>query len=179
MKIYLLLSVFVQSAAFSMPSQVILIRHAEKPFPIEGAHLSEQGYARARSWAPFFNSDPESIRFGKIVALYAMKPKNREGSVRAIETLVPTSLALNLPIRSKFLRDEIEPLVTEVFNEPAYDQKTVLICWEHKAIPKIARFMGAVIEPLNWSGEVYDQVWFLDWKDPHRVGFDSRRVDSE
>jgi broad specificity phosphatase PhoE len=178
MKFILLLNLVFSTVAFAMPAQVILFRHAEKPYPVEGAHLSEQGYARARSWAPFFERDPESIRFGKIVALYAMKPKDQEGSVRAIETLEPTAQLLNLPIHSNFFRDEINSLVREIFTEPAYDRGTVLICWEHKVIPEIAHALGAKSAPERWDGSVYDQVWFLNMSSGTGVEFDSRRTDS-
>ena len=162
-----------------MPAQVILIRHAEKPFPVEGSHLSDQGYARAQAWVPFLRSDPEVNRFGKIVGLYAMKPKNKDGSVRAIETLEPTAQAMGLPIHAEFMRDEIEPLVREIWNTPTYDHGTVLICWEHKVIPVIAHAMGAVTAPDHWAGSVFDEIWFLAFTAVYGVGFDSRRTDSK
>jgi len=44
------LLLFCQSGwAFSLPAQVILLRHAEKPYPEEGSHLSEEGWAPARA----------------------------------------------------------------------------------------------------------------------------------
>ena len=144
-----------------MPAQVILLRHAEKPYPDEGAHLSEQGYARARAWAGYFSGDPGVNRFGKVAALYAMRPKDPEGSVRAIETLEPASSALGIPIRAEYRREEVDPLVREILESPSLNARTVVICWEHKMLPVLARAFGAAGAPERWPGDVFDQVWFL------------------
>jgi len=159
---------------FALPAQVILLRHAEKPFPIEGSHLSEEGWARARALAQTFAHDPELTRFGKIAALYATQPDQPDGSVRSIETLEPTAEALGLPIRDSYTKLAIAPLVAEVLNEPSLHQKTVVICWEHKRIPEIAKALGANDAPREWSGKVYDRLWVLRFGPQGQVRFEDR-----
>ena len=181
MRIFLSVLIFSGCAlqAYALPAQVVLLRHAEKPYPDEGSHLSAQGYERARAWVGFFSNDARVNRFGPIAALYAMKPKNAEGSVRAIETLEPTSRSLGIPIRSDYMREDVDPIVREISNSPSLNGKTVVICWEHKMIPILAHAFGALSAPGNWPGSVFDQVWFLTPDSTGRVGFSSIRTDPE
>jgi hypothetical protein len=145
--------------AYSMPAQVLLIRHAEKPE--SGNDLSEQGYARAKALPAFFTKNPVVNRFGPIAAVYAMKAASEDSSNRPVETVIPTAKTLGLIIHAQYPRKIIVPLVSEIKNSPELDGKTVLICWEHKMIPLIAQEFGFFNAPTQWDGHVFNQVWAL------------------
>jgi len=161
-------------ASFATPAQVILLRHAEKPEPVEGSHLSEQGFARARALAIYFKSNPDAIRFGKVAGLYAVRPESADGSVRSIETLAPTARVLDLTLHSDFTKLEVTALTKEILSSPAYDGRTVVVCWEHKRIPEIARALGASDAPSQWDGKVYDRLWYLKIDSMGKVEFQDR-----
>lgn len=157
------------SAALAAPAQIIIIRHAEKPDT--GNELNERGFARARALANFFVSDPAVIAYGPPAALYAMKPKGPDGSVRAIQTVTPLAEKLGLPINSDYLRDSLPELVKAVLSERAYDGRTVLICWEHKVIPQLVLNFGWTTAPEHWGGSVFDRAWILTLRDGRVISF--------
>jgi hypothetical protein len=147
--------------AAAAPAQVIIIRHGEKP--ASGPDLDEQGYARAQALVDFFEHAPSVTRFGPPAAIYAMDPKDADGSQRPIETVTPLADALHLAIDADYKREKIPELVHDVMTNAAADGRTVLICWEHKAIPDIARAFG-VASPPDWKGKVFDRAWVLTYK---------------
>ncbi len=165
------LFIFLTVPCFALPAQVILLRHAEKPYPEEGSHLSEEGWARARALSDYFLKSPEATRFGKVAGLYAVRPDRPDGSVRSIETLTPTSQALRVKIQTGFTKLEVSALVQEILKSPAFDGRTVVVCWEHKRIPEIAKALGAKDAPEEWGGKVYDRLWYLRFDSTGRVEF--------
>jgi hypothetical protein len=165
------LFIFLTIPCFALPSQVILLRHAEKPYPEEGSHLSQEGWVRARALAGYFSEAPDAIRFGKIAGLYAVRPDRPDGSVRSIETLTPASQALATKIESKFTKLDVAALVKEILKSQGFDGRTVVVCWEHKRIPEIAKAFGAKDAPGEWDGKVYDRLWYLRFDSTGRVEF--------
>ena len=115
----------------SLPSQIIFIRHGEKPE--KGGDLNPTGYAHAACWADFFtNNRPSTIN--KPDLLYAMKDsqKGKHSSNRPVETITPLSKKLNKPINDNYLRDDLEGVISDILKNSG---KTVLVCWEHDTIP--------------------------------------------
>ncbi len=151
--------IFFSASALSMPAQVLLIRHAEKPE--SGNDLNAQGYARANALPAFFIKDPIVNRYGPIASIYAMKAASDDSSNRPVETVIPTAKALGLVIHADYPKKMIAPLISEIKNSTEYSGKTVLICWEHKMIPLIAQGLGFLSAPLKWDGSVFNQVWVL------------------
>ena len=158
----LLLVLFSASTALAMPAQVILIRHGEKPDT--GNELNQQGFERAKALPGFLLKNSVVNQFGAISAIFAMAPKDKNGSVRAIETVQPFSDQTGIKIRQKFLRDDVKQLVKKI-SDSKYDGQTVLICWEHSVIPEIAAAFGAKSAPASWDGgNVFDRAWILTFK---------------
>ncbi len=173
-RFFLMVFLLLAIPCFGFPSQVILLRHAEKPYPVEGSHLSEEGWARARALARYFSEAPDAIQFGKIAGLYAVRPEEPTGSVRSIETLTPTSQALKIKIESKFTKLEVSALAKEILQSPKFQGRTVVVCWEHKRIPEIARALGATDAPSEWGGKVYDKLWYLRLDSSGKVEFSEK-----
>ena len=166
--ILLLISLLISQNLWAVPAQVILIRHGEKP--VVGDELNARGWQRARALPLYFALQPELNRFGAPAALYAMIPPAKGGSVRAIQTLMPTSDFFAKPIVQKYVREQIVPLVTEIWTNPLYEGKSLIICWEHKMIPEIARTFGFKLAP-DWSRETFDRSWVLRFQQGRLVQF--------
>lgn len=153
----LLISVF-SLQTLSMPAQIILMRHGEKPE--EGDELSEQGWARAKALPNLF--DRKELK-SKPFALFAMKRKSKsDGSIRPIQTLKYVSEKFNLTINTPFKKDQVIDLVQQIRNDSNLNEKTIVICWEHKVLRDIARELG-LNSPPDWSGDVYDRLWLLNF----------------
>lgn len=161
--------------AFAAPAQVILIRHGEKPE--NGGQLNPQGFKRAEALVKFFKSEPAVLRYGTPIAIYAAGPKNEDSSVRSIQTVTPLARALNLQIDSRFTRGQTHKIVADLMENPAYEGRMVLICWQHKNLVEIALNLAeynnstqAAI-PLLWPDETFDRAWILDLSDGKVTSF--------
>jgi hypothetical protein len=143
------------------PAQVVIIRHGEKPE--HGNNLDERGKERAEALVGFFKDNPGVLEYGTPVAIYAMKPGPDDESQRPIETVEPLAKALDLKIHAEFGHDEYPKMAEEIKNSAEYDGKMVLICWEHKVIPQIAKALGVESAPAKWHGNVFDRVWVVSY----------------
>ena len=157
------------SPAGASPAQIIFLRHAEKPEA--GAELNERGEERAKALVKLFTQDPRGREHGPAVAIFAMRPHGKNGSVRAIQTMEPTARALGLTSNTHLTRDEFAPLVHAVMNAAGYEGKTVIICWEHDAMPDILKAFGWRNGPKEWPGKAYDRLWILDFENGKPIRF--------
>ena len=156
-------------AAFAAPAQVIFIRHAEKPD--YGPELSAQGFKRADALVNFFRTNPAVTRYGTPVAIFAAAPKNDDSSVRSIQTVTPLAKALRLTINADLTKGQTSKLVRAIMENPAYDGKMVLVCWQHEklveAAQTLAEYGGAAQAVYNaipavWPAAAFDRAWVLD-----------------
>ena len=145
----------------ALPAQVILIRHAEKPE--QGNVLSTKGRERAAALAPYFAETDYLTTHGTPAAIYAMSAPKGDSSLRAIETVTPLADQLKITIKDSIERDNYRKMVEEIKSSPTYHGKTILICWEHKLIPEIARAFGALQTPGRWPPSVYDRTWVISF----------------
>lgn len=154
--------------AAAEPAQVILMRHAEKP--AVGPELSAQGFKRAEALVKFFRNNPAVTAYGTPVAIYAAAPKHEDSSVRSIQTVTPLARAIRVNIDTSFTRGQTNKIVRAIMEEPAYDGRMVLVCWQHTNLVEIAQNLAAynnsprVSIPLVWPDETFDRVWILDLK---------------
>jgi hypothetical protein len=163
------LLVFAGCQAHGSPAQIIFLRHAEKPEV--GAELNERGRARASALVGLLTHDARVLEHGPAVAIFAMRPHGKRGSVRAIQTMEPTARALGLTSDTHLTREEIVPLVHAIMSAKAYEGKTVIVCWEHDVIPKMLKAFGWTSGPTTWSGKSYDRLWLLDFEAGKPVRF--------
>ena len=166
MKIIFLSVLLAVKCALAMPTQILLMRHAEKPE--HGNELSFQGWKRAMTLPSLFENRPDSQQFGKPAALYAMSPRKIGGSVRSIQTLKFISEKFNLVINSDFTREEVKKLVADIKNNKSLNGKMIIICWEHKLLMEIASELG-VDEPLDWPKKQYDRIWSLSYSKDNKL----------
>lgn len=192
----------------AIPKHVMIIRHGEltpqseavvdftgwhlKPMKLTNSQpLNVRGWQRAYALAPFFTMQPEILKFGKIVALYAPYPNADYNSVRPIQTVTPLSEKMKKKINIKYNIDQGALLVDEIMNNKKYDNKTVLVAYEHMHIPRLAQLFdmfasyGSALKdqssgitvvqlsnqkkslvPAQWGQfqdgtSIFDQVWVL------------------
>jgi phosphohistidine phosphatase SixA len=143
------------------PKRIILMRHADKTDDPEDEDLSDAGMARARNLATYI---PQT--FGKpdfIIATAHSKHSNRPK-----ETVQPLADALGMKIEHDFENDDFADLVDEIFNDPDYKGKTLVICWHHGKLPAIAALLGAPAGsyPDPWPEDAYNLILDLQY-DPN------------
>lgn len=144
-----------------LPSEVIIIRHGEKP--PQGNSLNTKGKERAAAFVPFFQERKEVLTHGTPVAIYALKPSKTDASKRSIETVTPLAEALKVKLNKEFVHDDYKKMVEEIKTSPEYKGKMVLICWEHHVIPEITRAFGALQSPAKWPDETFDRLWVINF----------------
>ncbi|MGZ5278841.1 MAG: hypothetical protein ACXWC9_02800 [Pseudobdellovibrionaceae bacterium] len=136
----------------------------------QGAELSKVGRKRAKALPHLFLKHPD---LQKPVALFAKKPKNKNGSIRAIRTLNPLSKELNLPVQIPYDCDRYHLLIEMIKNDRKLDGKTVLISWGHDELESFAEGFGAK-NVKHWDSKVYDHFWLLTFKNNEFVSFEDR-----
>lgn len=182
-KLILSLAMLYMGAAYTLPGQVIIVRHGEKN-TLTG-ELTAAGIERVEALSSYLtesNSGPGFVgnagltnvvlfNYGPPFALFAARPVQRSDdfTVRCIQTLVPTALKMGLPIHSPYGPGQEDKLVQLIFNEPLYDGKNIVICWHHTFIAALIRAFGylppAGILPVHPNR--FDLVWPLTFPAPN------------
>lgn len=160
------------STSNTASSQIMLIRHAEKPPdspPPYGVSpdgepdiesLTIRGWQRAGALACLF--DPAFTMSGKLLEpryLYASN-SHKHRSKRSRQTLMPLARKLGLEINSDFSPGEEAELARDARSRGG----VVLICWRHQLLPTLARNVlgDGATAPQRWSERRYDLVWVFD-----------------
>ena len=170
--LFFLISFHLTFNVFSMPSAIILIRHAEKPTNgPEGQNLSKKGWKRAYALPKLFIDNSKLKRRGLPAFLIAVKPHSKTGSVRSIQTLQPLSEWLSKPIQADLTKDEIKELVQVIKTSPEMNGQVVLIAWQHDSLTELANRLGALQAPSEWPSETFDRFWLLDYENSKLVNF--------
>jgi hypothetical protein len=156
--------------AKTFPKVVMLIRHAEKPADDTSPDLSAEGKKRAEALPELFRKSdtrPEPLPTPDFI----FATKNSKNSHRPLETITPLAKQLKLTVNSDFADDDVEDLAQELFKNQMYLGKTVLVCWHHGKLPKLARKLKAPDAPEEWDGKVFDRVWRIDYDDKGKATF--------
>jgi phosphohistidine phosphatase SixA len=139
------------------PARILLMRHAEKTGDPTDIHLSQDGMMRAKRLAEFI---PRT--FGKPDFVFAAARSKR--SIRSIETVTPLAAVLGVEVQHDIEDKNFEDLVSEIFSNPDYRAKTIVICWHHGKLPGIAALLGAPegSYPDPWPEDLFNLV--IDFK---------------
>lgn len=170
--VFFCLALCAASNLWGLPSQVILIRHAEKANP--PTYLSLKGRQRAAALVPSFLGSPTLLQYGTPAAVYVMNSGGKTPSIRWTQTAMPLADELNLPLNNRYNRKEIDQLVKEIQETEEYEGKMVLVCWSHGELPKLAALLGATKAPSKWHRDIYDRFWILTFGDDGKVTFEDR-----
>ena len=86
------------------------------------------------------------------------------------QTVTPFAIKYDLAINSVFGEKDYVSVANNVLKKTG----TVLMVWEHKAIPHIAGALG-VDNPPAWKGEDFDSIWIVSFP----AGKATLAIDSE
>jgi broad specificity phosphatase PhoE len=154
-------------------STIYLIRHAEKPdgandgVTAAGAYnkksLIVRGWQRAGALAVFFGPQGGVPSPDRIYASASGKIKLAPGvkvgsdSERPVLTVTPLAARLGMTPLATFTKGQESALAREVVAL----QQTTLVCWQHEAIPAIAKLIlgAAASVPDSWPADRFDVVW--------------------
>jgi hypothetical protein len=145
------------------PAHILIIRHAEKP-PADAASpdLSAEGRDRAEALPKLFlKADNRPEPFPTPDFLFATG--DSKDSRRPTETVAPLAKALGLKVNDRFGVADGAKLADELFHDPKYAGKTILLCWRHHMIPELAGLLKADGAPDVWNPDVFDRVWRIDY----------------
>lgn len=147
---------------FVRPNAILIIRHAEKPADAADPGLSPAGRGRAEALPDLFRKSPSSPDPFPAQD-FVLAAKASRHSDRPAETVAPLATALGLEVDARYAGDDLTGLAGEVYTNPRYAGKTVLICWHHGAIPELAAVLGATGVPHKWRDDVFDRVWVVSF----------------
>lgn len=164
-----LLTALLTAEGMALPSQIILIRHAEKLDQTN--RLDIRGEQRAAALAIMIAETKSLLTYGPPVAIYAMAAPNGESSMRSIDTVRPLANRLKLTVIDTFQSDDFKNMIEEIKKNPIYHGRNIVICWENKNIPEIARKFGALATPFKWNNDVYDRIWLINFSETGRASF--------
>jgi hypothetical protein len=159
----------------TFPLHVLIIRSGEKPAPeAKSVGLSERGRKRAY-YIPnlFVFSATRPEPFPRPDFIFA--GRNVPSSHRPVDTVTPLARKLGLHINDRFReREGIIDLCEELFTNKKYEEKTVLICWDHRDIPDLTRQLGATRYPSHWRASDFDRVWQITYDEKGKTVFANR-----
>ena len=148
-------SLLAQSLPDSIPLRVVIIRHGEKPD--SGLNLSCKGYNRSLALPGVITS-----LFG--VPDYVYVPVIRTGkstnSVRMYQTIVPIAVKYALVVNSSHAETDSIGIAADILRK----RGTVLIVWDSKNIPPLARSLGIKKKKLKWGPNDFDTIWVINYK---------------
>ncbi len=148
-----------ESAA--QPAQIILLRHAEKPADEGDLGLSPRGEDRARALVGLLGRGSVYTTNAPVAALYATRVTKRNRSQRTGETLAPLATDLALPVNTQFSSGDYAALASSLLSNPAYRGRTVIICWTHSELARLALALGVKPRPVPWKDKVFDRLWIV------------------
>lgn len=133
-------------------TKVVIIRHGEKPE--EGDHLSCQGLNRALQLPSVLYA-----KFGRPDYTFVPSPSTGKGtsSIRMLETVIPFAVKYNLTINSKYDKEDAKGVAAAITKKSG----TILLVWEHKAIPPLVKALGIKEEGLDWKATDFDSIWII------------------
>ncbi|HEX8249343.1 MAG TPA: hypothetical protein VF599_14290 [Pyrinomonadaceae bacterium] len=136
-------------------TNILLIRHAEKPTGANDPTLAVAGQERAQAYVIYFqnfliNSEPVKLN-------YLFATAESSASNRPYLTIEPLANALGLSINNNYADKDYKSLAKEILQNNQYDNSDILICWHHGEILELAHRLGAPKDklPSKWSGDVF------------------------
>ena len=150
-------------------SNILLIRHAEKPDT--GPGLSPAGRARADAYVGFFRGLALDGP-GGLDHLFAAE--DSPASARPSLTVAPLAAALGLAVVTNFKDKDYKSLAGHLLGLDQFANSGIVICWHHEHILPLAASLGVDANhlpassawPNRWPGDVFG--WLL------RIGYDDQ-----
>jgi hypothetical protein len=121
-------------------TNILMVRHAEKPEDNNDTGLAVPGQARANAYITYFQNFAMGSKAVRLRFLFATAQSSE--SNRPVLTITPLSKALGLDINSKHADKEYLKVAADILQDPKYDNSDILICWHHGKILQLAEALG-------------------------------------
>ena len=170
MKKIILMGLMVFSmSVFAVPREIIIIRHADKLPDVAGPFLSPKGQVRAQQFVSYYVH-----HFPEPDFIFASKPANslhpdESDSVRPLQTVAPLANQLTflhkkaVIVHFPYFQNQYPLLAKALLHQKKYNQKIILICWQHGRINFLAQDLGVERSLPFWDNNNYDQVYILKY----------------
>lgn len=163
------------------PEIIMVIRHAERPLRgVNGVDpkgtpdkhsLVPRGWQRAGALAVLFNDPPKPLI--RPDHIFAASDARSSDSKRPLQTVTPLAKKLGLTIESSFAKGDEADMVAAVTSRKG----SVVIAWQHEAIPKIAALIAGRGTYPKWRASRYDMIWvFTRHHDRYRFSVVPQRL---
>ena len=122
---------------------------------IDPHNLTVRGWQRAGALCQLFTFGRPGFSFERPTALFATATTADSPSTRCFSTLKPLALARGLSVDDSFAKGDEE----KVAHDLARHAGTIVVAWEHKSLPALARaIVGASVPgiPHSWPDERFD-----------------------
>lgn len=129
---FILMSIHI--VAFALPAKIIIFPHAQKQ--VDSPHLSAQGKMEAAALKNYI-LNTGALRPDIIIA--NSTPHQR--ALGSIETCGPIAKTLKVALKTNFLESQYPSMVQALLNNPQYNHKNILICWDQHHIPAITQLI--------------------------------------
>jgi phosphohistidine phosphatase SixA len=139
---------------------VLLLRHAERQSIFDGdSPLAEAGLRRAQALVPLLEGFRPTV----------ICTSDRK---RTQQTMAPVAAKLGLVplVRPK---GGSEALAAEILRD--HRGQTVVVCWHHDLMKKLARGLGVQGPVPYWSLDTYDRLWIIRVPAKGAATFEERR----
>lgn len=174
----LIFTILTVSPTYAVPTEIILIRHAEKLNQYQpGPFLSRVGQERANEFMRYYlhkmepqstPEDPNPLQTFPIPNfIITTKPTNT--SNREQLTIAPLASALisqgyfqpyNLILDTySHGHDGLKALTKSLLTDTKFKNQVVLICWHHGEIPKLLDLLGVTPHQNKLADDEYDTVY--------------------
>jgi len=139
-------------------TNILLIRHAEKPDDDKDPTLAVAGQERAQAYVVYFQNF--SINSAPIKLNYLFSTAKSPESNRPYLTIEPLAQTLGLSINNHHKDKHYGKVATDILQNSKYDNSNILICWHHGEILELAHALGAPQSslPSTWNGAVFGWV---------------------
>lgn len=157
----------IQSISFAAPSEIVIVRHANKlDQKNHGPVLDPTGYKRAVHFAFYFLD-----KFGYPNFIIAANPNvkgHHVNSIRELQTIAPLANLLEqknakeeYQILDPYTVPEYPKLATWILEDERFNNKKVLVCWDHHTIPHLVNLLGVKESQPVWPESDFDSVYIL------------------
>ncbi len=143
----------ISEAAPDNNLKIVIIRHGEKPE--NGDNLSCQGESRALQLPAVLYQKFNKPDYTYVPSLELDKSTKH---ARMFQTVTPFAIKYNLTVNSKYDEKDYSTIAKKVLEKTG----TVLMVWEHSAIPPLAGELG-VNNPPAWGGKDFDSIWVITY----------------
>lgn len=167
-KILAILGIIFAATIFAVPDRVVIIRHGEKPDPVNAGkygsyqsldNLSCKGVHRSIGLISYLQHEfPNGFEEILVPSLTANKQEGITEHSRMFEVIAPYASVVHRDVNSSYSETNFAGIKKEVMK---FDKGTsILIVWNHHMIQPLAQKLG-ISNPPRWKGDDFDSVWVI------------------